>query len=70
MIGGEAWGEMPQKEKTRRDEPLVDECNICPKYGTCTRPKDQDYYDRCCMNMGEGCDRMYSQTEEERRMEI
>ena len=63
------WGEMPLKEKGR-EEVAVEDCNKCKRYDTCDRRKDEEHYERYCMTGGEGCDRMYRQTEEERRMEI
>ena len=69
MIWGEAWGEMPLKEKARREEIKIEDCIRCKKYDTCDRPKDREHYEEYCMNMGEGCDRMYK-TKEERRMDI
>jgi len=68
IIGADAWGEMPSREKGRREEVTVEDCNRCSKYDSCNFFRDEEYYERHCMNKGEGC--LYKPTPEERRMDI
>ena len=59
------WGNIQEK---REEQP--EGYGRCERYNTCNRPKDKGYHERYCMNMGEGCERMYTPTTEERRMDI